>query len=127
MVFQILHFFYYFINNSTLIMQQIHIFVLHYYKLFPNTMPTKKIKSTVTYMSLPKATCNELRMSIALCGYLSIKASHSKTIKQQFQSLHDFYHRKKKYSPSQIQILVEGQLHYTCFCKKSLCLFSRRR
>ena len=91
-------------------------------------MPTKKNnKSTATHMILPKAVRDELRMSVALRGYSSIKAGRGKTIKQQFTCLHDFFHGKQKHSPSQIQMLVEGQLHYACFYEKESVPISSKK
>ena len=91
-------------------------------------MPTKKnTKSSTTHMSLPKPVRDELRMSVALRGYSALKAGRGKTIKQQIQSLYDFFHGKKKHSPSQIQMLVEGQLHYACFYEKESVPISTKK
>ena len=61
---------------------------------------------------LPKAIRNELRMCVALRGYSALREGKGKTLTQQYACLEDFYHGKKGHSPSQIQMMAEGQLYY---------------
>ena len=58
---------------------------------------------------LPKAIRDELRMCIALRGYSAIQEGQGKTLQQQYACMEDFYHGKKGHSPSQIEMMTEGE------------------
>ena len=67
----------------------------------PTDKHTTKLKAkTKAVMALPKPIRDELRMSVALRGYLVIKGGEGKTMTQQEKLLEDFFHGKKKHSPS---------------------------
>ena len=88
---------------------------------------TKSKAKTKPVMALPKPIRDELRMSVALRGYSVIKGGDGKTMTQQEKLLEDFFHGKKKHSPSQIQMLVNGQLHYASFYEKQSAPISSKK
>ena len=57
-------------------------------------------------LMLPKVIHDELRMSVALRGYSTIRDGDVKNIAQQQQSMEEFYHGKLNKSPSQIQMTM---------------------
>ena len=60
---------------------------------------------------LPKAVRDELRMCVALRGYSSIRSGFGKKLETQYKLMETFFHGKSS-QPSQIQMLVDGQLAY---------------
>ena len=76
---------------------------------------------------LPKSVRDELRMSVALRGYSSIRAGEGKTLPQQYKYMEDFYHGKLNNSPSQIRMLVDGQLHYGALYDKKTAPISSKK
>ena len=76
---------------------------------------------------LPKVIRDELRMCVALRGYSTIRSGEGKTLDEQYRLMEEFYHGKKNSSPSQIEMLVEGQLHYAgLYEKKPLRITSKK-
>ena len=76
---------------------------------------------------LPKVIRDELRMCVALRGYSTIRSGEGKTLDEQYRLMEEFYHGKKNSSPSQIEMLVEGQLHYAgLYEKKSVRITSKK-
>ena len=61
---------------------------------------------------LPKAVRDELRMCVALRGYSTIRGGFGKKLDEQFVLMQDFFHGKSTHAPSQIKMLVDGQLAY---------------
>ena len=76
---------------------------------------------------LPKAVRDELRMCVALRGYSTIRAGEGKTLTQQYKCMQDFFHGKSNHSPSQVQMLVDGQLHYGAIYKKKTAPISSKK
>ena len=70
--------------------------------------PKQSPKTTM----LLKAVRDELRMCVTLRGYSAIPAGKGKTLPVQYKCMEEFYHGKFEHSPSQIQMLVDGQLYY---------------
>ena len=60
---------------------------------------------------LPKAIRDELRMCVALRGYSSIRGGFGKKLDIQYKLMETFYHGTST-QPSQIELLVNGQLAY---------------
>ena len=76
---------------------------------------------------LPKAVHDELRMCVALRGYSAIRAGEGKILSIQYKCMEEFYHGKFEHSPSQIQMLVDGQLHYgALYDKKTAPILSKK-
>ena len=76
---------------------------------------------------LPKVIRDELRMCVALRGYSTIRSGEGKTLDEQYKLMQEFYHGKGNRSPSQIEMLVEGQLHYAgLYEKKSVRITSKK-
>ena len=71
----------------------------------------KKLKQTTNGTMLPKAVRDELRMCVALRGYSSIRAGFGKKLEIQYKLMEKFFHGNES-QPSQIQMLVDGQLAY---------------
>ena len=61
---------------------------------------------------LPKAVRDELRMCVALRGYSTIRGGFGKKLEEQFVLMQEFFHGKSTHTPSQIKMLVDGQLAY---------------
>ena len=69
----------------------------------------KKIRSTIPPpLVLPKTIRDELRMSVALQGYSSLREGEGKTLIQQYQCMETFFHGSAAKAPSQIQMMAEG-------------------
>ena len=71
----------------------------------------KQHKQTTKETMLPKAVRDELRMCVALRGYSSIRSGFGKKLETQYKLMETFFHGKLS-QPSQIQMLVDGQLAY---------------
>jgi hypothetical protein len=76
---------------------------------------------------LPRAVQNKLRMCVALRGYSTIRAGEGKTLTQQYKYMEDFFHGESNHSPSQVQMLVDGQLHYGALYKKKTAPISSKK
>ena len=84
-------------------------------------------KQSPKTMMLPKAVRDELCMCVALRGYFSIRAGEGKILSMQYKCMEEFYHEKLEHSPSQIQMLVDGQLHYgALYDKKTTPILSKK-
>eukprot|EP00957_Ditylum_brightwellii_P006872 520024-Ditylum_brightwellii.AAC.1 len=76
---------------------------------------------------LPKAVRNELRICVALRGYSTIQAGEGKTLTQLYKCMENFHHGKSNHSPSQIQMPVNGQLHYGALYDKKAAPISSKK
>ena len=65
------------------------------------------------YLPIPKYVRDELRMTVALRGYSSLKQGGGKKLKDQQLHMSNFYHGKGKSHPSQIMLLSEALYDYT--------------
>ena len=70
------------------------------------------------HMSLPKVIHDELRMCVALRGHSTIRSRPGKILTKQYKHMEDFYHDKSNHLPTQIQMLVEVQLHHGALYEK---------
>jgi len=79
----------------------------------------KKSRSTKPPpLILPKAIRDELRMSVALQGYSSLREGLGKTLHQQYTAMEQFFHGSPGKAPSQIQMMAEGVGRYKDFFEK---------
>ena len=59
-------------------------------------------------------------MCVALRGYSAIREGEEKTLQQQYVCMEDFYHGKQGHSPSQIEMMAEGELYYADLYKSTI-------
>ena len=78
-----------------------------------NASPTKKSRK-LKIVPLPKGIRDELRMTCALKGYSAIKCGGGKKLTQQYSNIEKNYHGKEPNHPSQIKLLSEASLSYSC-------------
>ena len=76
---------------------------------------------------LPKAIRDELRMSVALQGYSSLREGEGKTLHQQYSAMEQFFHGVAGQAPSQIQMMAEGIGRYKEFYDKKKTPITSRK
>ena len=76
-------------------------------------------KSPTKGNKVPKTIRDELRMAVALKGYSSIREGSGKTLKQQMDSLYQFFHGQEPTHPSQLRLLCNGGYPYSEFYESS--------
>ena len=69
-------------------------------------------KKTKSNPPLPRYIRDELRMTVALKGYSSLKTSKARRLPEQYEYMHKFFHGKVPSHPAQIKLLAEGHLNY---------------
>ena len=78
--------------------------------IMTNTSPKKK----KNILPLPSQIRNELRMTCALHGYSELKSGLKKNYSTNINPCQFFFHGKPPNHPSQIHLLAEGRLKYSC-------------
>ena len=73
--------------------------------------PTKKVQNH----KLPKPIRDELKMTVALKGFATLKEGNGKTLVHQWDTIGRFYHGKDKTHPSQLKMMCEGTFCYRDF------------
>jgi hypothetical protein len=76
-------------------------------------------KSPTKGRKVPKRIHDELRMTIALKVYSSIREGSRKTLKQQMDLLYQFFHGQEPTHPSQLKMLCNGSYLYSDVYKSS--------
>ncbi len=72
-------------------------------------------KSPTKGNKIPKSIRDELKMCIVLKGYSSIREGSGKTLKQQMDTLYQFFHGEEPTHPSQLKLLCNGGYPYNEF------------